>query len=103
MHGNSSTVRSRQAGVHPRLAEAVARHLEGTWRAPSSPHVEAAADAIAAALGERPLLLDSGCGDGSSTLALARSHPDHLAVGVDRSLARIGARLGAHDGALLLR
>ncbi|HET7845392.1 MAG TPA: hypothetical protein VFL14_14640 [Xanthomonadales bacterium] len=103
MQGNSSAVRSRQSGVHPRLAEAVVRHLDGQWRAPSSPHVDAAADAIAAALGQRPLLLDSGCGDGSSTLALARVHPGHLAVGVDRSLARIGARLGVGDGALLLR
>lgn len=94
MYGNSRTVRSTQAHVHSRLAGEVLRHFRSPWRAPSSPHVDAAAEAIVAALAEsqRPLLLDSGCGDGSSTLALARLHPGHLSVGVDRSAARLAAR-----------
>jgi len=102
MYGNSRTVRSSQAHVHPRLAHEVSRHCATPWRAPSSPHVEAAADAIVAALAQRPLLLDSGCGDGSSTLVLARLHPAHLSVGVDRSAARLAARRDG-DGAMFVR
>src|SRR5689334_2159571 len=103
MHANSSAVRSSQAAVHPRLGEAVARHLASGWRAPASPHVDSAADAIVAAISERPLLIDSGCGDGSSTHALARLHPGHLCVGVDRSLARLAGRLGMEDAVLCVR
>lgn len=36
------------------------------------------------------LVLDSGCGTGESTLALAARHPDALVVGADRSAARLG-------------
>jgi tRNA (guanine-N7-)-methyltransferase len=102
MHGNSRTVSSSQTNVHPRLVDEVSRHLGSTWRALMSPHVTAAADAIVDAQAQRPLLLDSGCGDGSSTLALARMYPGHLAVGVDRSAARLGARRDG-DEALFLR
>ena len=39
-------------------------------------------------------MLDSGCGTGASTRALARAHPDCLVIGVDKSVARLG-RTGA--------
>jgi len=99
MQGNSNPVRSAQSAGHPRLAEAVARHLAHEWRAPSSPHVAAAIAAIEAELvrAPRPLLLDGGCGDGSSSDALALRHPGHLVVGVDRSHARLQGRLDAGD------
>jgi len=42
----------------------------------------------------RPLVLDSGCGTGESTRILARSFPDHLVIGVDKSESRL-ARLAA--------
>jgi len=38
---------------------------------------------------DRPLVLDSGCGTGESTAALARVHPDCLVVGIDKSRARL--------------
>lgn len=106
MHGNSRPVRSAQAVPHPRLAEALARRAGRAWLAPMPTHVADAAAAIASAQAHtgRDVLLDAGCGDGSSTIALARMHPALLAVGIDRSAVRLGARAGGtHDGAMLLR
>lgn len=36
-----------------------------------------------------PVILDSGCGTGRSTKILARIHPHHLIIGVDRSFVRL--------------
>lgn len=36
------------------------------------------------------MILDSGCGTGRSTQQLAESSPEHLVIGVDQSLARLG-------------
>jgi tRNA G46 methylase TrmB len=38
---------------------------------------------------DQPIILDSGCGTGKSTVALGELYSDHLIVGVDRSLARL--------------
>ena len=37
-----------------------------------------------------PLILDSGCGTGRSSLLLGEKYPDCLVVGVDRSIDRLG-------------
>lgn len=37
----------------------------------------------------RPVILDAGCGDGSSSLRLGYRHPDALVIGVDKSEARL--------------
>lgn len=39
--------------------------------------------------GQAPLLLDSGCGTGASTLQLAAAHPDASVVGIDQSRERL--------------
>ena len=87
------------------------RYLE---RQPLPPHTHDAFGELTAwldAAGERPLILDSGCGTGLSTRALALAHPQSLVLGVDRSGDRLGRRLGPHKtgkdavppNALLLR
>ncbi|MEZ4383769.1 MAG: hypothetical protein R3A79_20725 [Nannocystaceae bacterium] len=90
--GDSAPVRSNQSGPHPRLAEVVRRHLAATWEQPAHAPTLAALDALlgrAPELLTRPLVLDSGCGTGESTLALAARHPEALVLGIDRSAERL--------------
>lgn len=50
------------------------------------------------------LVLDSGCGTGEGTRALAARHPDALVVGVDKSADRLARGGGpSRSGALLVR
>ena len=52
----------------------------------------------------RPLVLDSFCGTGHSTETLARRHPDHLVVGIDKSSERLARhQAGPADNYLLLQ
>jgi tRNA (guanine-N7-)-methyltransferase len=91
MQGNSPPVRSRQRVVHARLDDVVRRHLASPWRAPvHAPTALALAPLLAElADGRTPVVLDSGCGDGASTLRLAYRHPDALVVGLDKSALRL--------------
>ena len=52
----------------------------------------------------RPIVLDSFCGNGHSTAALAKRHPDHLIVGVDKSAKRLAKHSrSVNDNYLLLQ
>ena len=91
MQASSRQVSSNQQGLHPRLAHTVRRHLEQPFRGPLAAHNEAAWQVLAGRLAEdpRPLVLDSFCGTGMSTAALADAHPQHLVIGIDRSAHRL--------------
>lgn len=93
MKASSRPVVSAQEGPHRDLAERVGRHLEHPWQKPILEHNRQAFDAAVAAWrdwnGEAPLLLDSGCGVGCSTLQLASRYSDHFVVGIDQSLDRL--------------
>ena len=96
MFANSAPVDSPQPGIHSGLGETVHRHLGAPWRAPVPAHT---ARAFAQAQRWRarrdqwrtdsPLLLDSGCGTGASSVQLALSRPDALVIGLDKSAARL--------------
>lgn len=92
MHANSSPVSSAQSGVHDQLATIVAKHARAEFRKPvTSYNREAFEYSIAAwqAAGGAPLILDSGCGVGLSTLHLAAQFPDHFVISVDQSAHRL--------------
>ena len=105
MSGNSRGVKSNQAGPHPGLGARVARHLAEPWRRPLPAHTATAIELLAArrARDRRPLVLDSFCGTGASTRALAARHSDCLVVGIDKSAARLARHGPAGDDYLLLR
>tara|TARA_R110000823_G_scaffold125385_10_gene252141 strand:- start:1915 stop:2559 length:645 start_codon:yes stop_codon:yes gene_type:complete len=100
-------VSSNQAGLHPRLAELVRKHLAHAYRPPVSPHNLDAYARLRRGMHaqQRPLVLDSFCGTGHSTETLARRHPGHFVVGVDKSSHRLarGPQPDARSNYLLLR
>lgn len=91
MHANSRRISSNQRHLHPRLAKEVRKHLQSRYLRPVARHNREAYRQLQAALEQcaRPLVLDSFCGTGQSTAELARRHPHHLVVGIDKSAARL--------------
>lgn len=106
MQDNSRKVESAQAGIHERLPDVLGRHAAHPYRKPYAAfNVDAWQGVRAAWGGASPLILDTGCGVGVSTLRLAREHPDHFVVGVDQSADRLGrGKAGpVPDNALFVR
>lgn len=103
----SRQIVSNQAGPHDRLEETVRRHLIHMSQKPIADHTQAAFDTMLDWLNsfDAPLILDACCGVGDSSRHLAHAFPDHLVVGVDKSLKRLSTeREGVlPDNLLLLR
>lgn len=90
MYANSRSIQSAQSAPHERLAELVLRHRAQPLRKPPAPwNVAAFTAAMQAWGGTRPLILDSGCGVGWSSLQLAQRFPDHFVLAVDQSETRL--------------
>jgi len=88
----SGIVTSSQSGIHPRLEEAVCKHLVSPWAQPlHTPSVQAYRQLLAAGVfaGGQPIILDSGCGTGKSSQGLTELFPGHLVLGIDRSHVRL--------------
>jgi tRNA G46 methylase TrmB len=87
----SQPVTSRQTDPHPRLEETVLKHLAYPWRKPVAAHnLEAFRKLERVVEGWKgQLVLDTGCGTGLSSIALAHRHPEALVLGLDKSLLRL--------------
>jgi tRNA (guanine-N7-)-methyltransferase len=102
---NSKKIFTNQDGVHPNLEKMVKRHLESAFLKPVSEHTQLAFDSAARflAVTGNPLILDSCCGVGDSSRAIARAFPGHTVIGVDKSASRIAReRDGVEPGNLFL-
>lgn len=93
MHANSRIPTSAQTGIHAHLATLLDRHLGAPFRKPYTDYNRAAFEAslerrerVAAGA---PLILDSCCGVGESSIMLANAFPDHYVIGVDQSESRL--------------
>jgi tRNA (guanine-N7-)-methyltransferase len=89
MFANSRAVESNQHAPHRRLREIVSRHLHIPYQRTPSDAGKQALATIMDRLHE-PFILDAGCGTGLSTLALARTFPASLVLGIDKSKVRLG-------------
>ncbi|RTQ98915.1 tRNA (guanine(46)-N(7))-methyltransferase TrmB [Halomonas nitroreducens] len=107
MPERSRNVTSNQPGPHQDLSRRVARALTHPLRKPLAEHTRetfAAADAWRVERGDRPLILDAGCGVGLSTRQLAERHPESTVLGIDRSADRLSRDHGPlPDNARLVR
>lgn len=102
MHGNSRHISSTQTTAHRQLNTVVERHASSTFRKPVLDFNRAAFDASMAtwkSAGAMPLILDAGCGVGTSTRNLALQFPDHFVIGVDQSADRLARNTHSADGA----
>lgn len=90
MLGNSAHLSSNQDGIHPDLETVVQKHLNATYRKPYKPiSYEIFREiGLRANQNEGPLIFDSGCGTGESTMKLAREFPNAMIVGIDKSSVR---------------
>lgn len=104
----ASSVTSNQQGLHRRLHQEVRRHLTSPYQKPYAQHSLDAFERLKAWLAgdHRPLVLDSCCGVGESTAALAALHSGARVLGVDKSAHRLdkhGHYTGDSDNYLVLR
>lgn len=85
------TVISNQIGPHPDIFKLTQKHGSSIFKRPISTDQLAGFELANAWVREQnlPIILDSGCGTGMSTLLLAKRFPNHAVVGIDKSLARL--------------
>lgn len=102
MRANSRVPTSAQAGIHEHLAALIERHRQAPFRKPYADYNRAAFDASMErrrrVAPDAPLILDSCCGVGESSVALAELFPDHYVIGVDQSATRLRRHLAADEG-----
>ena len=99
MQQPSRTIISNQTGVHDNLVATVKKHLKHAFLKPVHPRSQEAFESISAMLTtiDRPLILDSCCGVGVSSRALAKEFPNHWVVGVDKSAKRLAKEQAEQD------
>lgn len=106
LQADSRPVTSNQQHIHRRLPTLVRRYLSSESRKPIAEHNRQAFQQLTEQLAQssQPLVLDSFCGTGQSTAALALRHPDHLVVGIDKSCHRLAKHIPqTHKNYLLLQ
>jgi tRNA G46 methylase TrmB len=88
---NPYLIRSNQKDIHESLEKIVTKHLNTEFMRPTPEHQIEIFNIIDDIITkeQKPIILDSGCGTGLSTQNLAKQFPNHLVIGIDRSLHRL--------------
>lgn len=104
LRGRSRVPASAQTGPHEQLAALIERRRGQVFRKPVAPYsAEAFARFSAVCPPGAPLIVDSCCGVGESTLHLAERFTGHFVLGVDQSADRLSRAPALPFNALLLR
>lgn len=103
MQANSRVPTSAQTGIHSHLPLLLERHRSAPFRKPYTDYNRAAFEACFERR-ERlapgvPLILDSCCGVGQSSIAVAKAFPDHYVIGVDQSESRLSRQIAGKSSA----
>ena len=106
VQANSKEIESSQKGIHPRLEDYVKKHLKSPYKKPIQEFSVPIFKEIAkiAEASKLPIILDSGCGVGESTINLAKIHPNSFLIGIDKSESRIAKQTSVRgDNYLIAR
>ncbi len=104
--GNSRRVVSNQTGLNASLEKVVHKHLSTEFKKPyHQPTVDAFNSLSEKLEGDsRPLVFDSCCGVGESSVKIAQKHPDSMIIGLDKSIYRLSRTpLAIPDNVILLQ
>jgi len=85
----SRSVVSNQAAEHDNLSEVVTKHLTTEFKRPIAQHNIDAYQYAISQINKPHVIFDSGCGNGKSTLNLAKKYPNAFVIGIDKSHHRI--------------
>lgn len=91
MTTKSSIVSSNQIGAHKDLESTLKKHLIHPYKKPYrlfSIDLFQQLDAIQQRI-NKPIILDSGCGTGESSVKLSELNPEALVIGIDKSEKRL--------------
>lgn len=99
MDYQSRGIDTNQSDVHDDLAKVVQKHLRHEFQKPIAEHSKAVFEDVQAKVAKwsGPLVLDSCCGVGESTLHLSKVHSDALVIGVDKSAHRLAKNTAYGD------
>jgi len=102
MHALSAVIRSNQLQPHAELFALLERYRCSSFQKPIARHSRVAFEKAEQLVHEckRPLILDSGCGVGASTVQLAREFPGHFVLGIDKSAARLARHHAYREAAV---
>jgi tRNA (guanine-N7-)-methyltransferase len=99
MHSSSPLIISNQQEIHPNLDAVVMKHLTHPNQKPIAEHTREAFDRLDQMVKStgRPVVLDSCCGVGESTMQISKLHPEALVIGLDKSAHRLAKGHAAGD------
>lgn len=82
-------IHTTQSSLHPRLEGVVKKHLRHAYQRPPTPFMQETFAKIYESYRGYRIILDTGCGRGHSTRYLAERYPEHLVLGLDKSVHRL--------------
>jgi len=82
---------SNQQGIHENLERIVRKHLNTDFKKPPAAHTISAFSEVSDQIATKPMpiILDSCCGTGFSSRIIAKQHPAHWVIALDRSIKRL--------------
>lgn len=85
------TIKTNQEHIHTKLEDILNRYKYSKYQRPIAEHSKQAFLSIHEEIinHPKPILLDSGCGTGLSSYQLAKTHPNHWIIAIDKSTYRL--------------
>ena len=104
MRGNSHKICSTQSSLHKDLLKVYNIHSSTSYKKPIAEHSRADFEHLWPKIeSAKSLILDSGCGNGESSIKLGEIFPNSTVVGVDKSKHRLIPMIVGKENVILFR